>query len=173
MGVEAAVQLIDLERGRALLRPVFGQVPRGRRPSHHWEVPGPEEPDRSAAPSLPEGAADQAYVWLTAVGRRSGLERTVELWYGLRGSTLYFLAGAGPRAGWVQNSLAAPSVSIRLAAGTYRGLARAVEPGSDEDQAARRLLAAKYQGWSEGRTLSGWARTSFCLAVELIEPVTT
>lgn len=122
---------------------------------------------------LPDGAADQAYVWLTAAGRRSGLERTVELWYGLRGSTLYFLAGGGPEAGWVQNSLAASSVSVRLAAGAYRGRSRALEPGTDEDQAARRLLAAKYQGWSDGRALSGWARTAFCLAVDLLEPVTT
>lgn len=117
---------------------------------------------------LPGGAADQAYVWLTAVGRRSGLARTVELWYGLAGSTLYFLAGGGKSAGWVQNSLAAQSVSVRIAGGTYRGRARPVEPGTAENGAARRLLATKYQGWSEGRPLSGWARTSFCLALDLL-----
>ena len=97
----------------------------------------------------------------------------MELWYGLLGSTLYFLASGGASAGWVQNSLAGADVKVRLAAGTYRGLARAVAPGTDEEQAGRRLLAAKYQGWSEGRALSGWARTSFCLAVDLLEPVTT
>ena len=136
-------------------------------------MPLPEDQDTDAALSFPEGAADQAYIWLTATGRRFGLERTVELWYGLRGSTLYFLAGGGRSAGWVQNSVAASSVSVRLAAGTYRGRARAVEPGTHEDHAARRLLAAKYQGWSEGRALSGWARTAFCVAIDLFEAVTT
>jgi hypothetical protein len=31
---------------------------------------------------------------------------------------------------------------------------------------ARRLLAAKYQGWREGRSLSGWARTAVPIAIE-------
>ncbi|MEA2623611.1 MAG: hypothetical protein QOH61_2521 [Chloroflexota bacterium] len=120
----------------------------------------------SALP-IPPGAADQAYVWLTATGRRSGLERTVELWFGLVGSTLYLLAGGGRSAGWVQNSLATEEVRVRMAGATYRGGARVVEPGTDEEQAARRLLAAKYQGWSEGRPLSGWARNSLCIALDL------
>lgn len=137
--------------------------------------PGGPDPT-SRAVQLPEDAGVQPYVWLTAVGRRSGLLRTVELWYGLAGGTLYFLAGGGPAAGWVQNSLAAGSVSVRLSGVTYRGRARGAVPGTDEDRVARRLLAAKYQGWSEGRRLSGWARTSFCLAVDLdldLEGLTT
>jgi hypothetical protein len=43
--------------------------------------------------------------------------------------------------------------------------ARIVEPG-DEDDAARRLLAAKYQGWDGAKTMSSWARTALCVAVE-------
>lgn len=120
-------------------------------------------------PTIPDGAADQAFVWLTAIGRKTDLKRTVELWFGMVGATLYFLAGGGRSAGWVQNSLAATDgVRVRLAGATYRGQARAVEPGTDEDQVARRLLAAKYQGWSDGRPLSGWARNSFCIAVDLL-----
>ena len=118
---------------------------------------------------LPDGAADLAYVWLTAVGRRSGLERTVELWFALTGLTLHFLAGGGKSTGWVQNSLAADTVSVRLGGGTYRGRARAVAEGTHEEHAARRLLAAKYQGWSESQRLSGWARTSYCLAIDLVD----
>jgi deazaflavin-dependent oxidoreductase (nitroreductase family) len=117
---------------------------------------------------ISDGAADQAYVWLTTIGRRTGRRRTVELWFGLEESTLYFLAGGGKSAGWVQNGLAAADgVRVRLAGHTYRGFARAVEPGTDEDDAARRRLAAKYQGWSEGHALSAWARTSFCMALDL------
>jgi hypothetical protein len=36
-----------------------------------------------------------------------------------------------------------------------------------EDALARRLLAAKYQGWQEGRPLSAWARESLPVAVDL------
>jgi hypothetical protein len=96
--------------------------------------------------------------------------RTVELWFGLRGSTVYFLAGGGASANWVRNALAAGTVSLRLANGTYAGAARAVEAGTDEDTDARRMLAAKYQGWSEGKPLSRWARESFAVAVDLDVP---
>ncbi len=37
-----------------------------------------------------------------------------------------------------------------------------------EDALARRLLAAKYQGWSEGRSLSAWARESLPVAIDLL-----
>ncbi len=122
---------------------------------------------------LPVDAGSQPYAWLTAAGRVSGQPRTVELWFGLRGTTVYFLAGGGAAANWVRNSLAAGTVSLRLGNGTYVGSARAVEPGTDEDGVARRVLAAKYQGWTEGAPLSRWARHSFALVVELEREVPT
>jgi deazaflavin-dependent oxidoreductase (nitroreductase family) len=116
---------------------------------------------------LAPDAGLQPYAWLTAVGRVSGQPRTVELWFGLRGTTVYFLAGGGATAHWVRNSLVAGTVSLRLGSSTYAGTARAIEPGTDEDGVARRMLAGKYQGWSEGAPLSRWARQSFALAVDL------
>jgi hypothetical protein len=38
--------------------------------------------------------------------------------------------------------------------------------GEGDDALARRLLAAKYQGWEPGAPMSGWARTA--LAVEVV-----
>jgi hypothetical protein len=38
----------------------------------------------------------------------------------------------------------------------------------EEDSLARHLLAAKYQGWREGRPLSDWARTALLVALEII-----
>jgi len=97
----------------------------------------------------------------------TGRPRTVELWFGVRCTTVYFLAGGGPTGNWVRNSLAARTVSLRLGNGTYVGTARAVEPGTDEDGVARRMLAAKYQGWSGGAPMSRWACQSFAVAVDL------
>jgi hypothetical protein len=48
----------------------------------------------------------------------------------------------------------------------FGGLATDVEGGPD-DAVARRLLAAKYQGWVEGRSVSTWARESLPVAVDL------
>jgi deazaflavin-dependent oxidoreductase (nitroreductase family) len=119
-------------------------------------------------PTLPADAGGQPYAWLTTVGRISRQPRTVELWFLLEDCTLYFLSGGGERAAWVRNALAQPDVHVRLGGGTYRGRARTLEAGSDEDQRVRRSIAAKYQGWTEGRPLSHWASSSFCLAVDLL-----
>ncbi len=120
--------------------------------------------------ALPADAGQQPYVWLTTAGRRTGQPRTVELWFLLEGAAMYFLAGGGESASWVRNSVAQPEVRVRLGGGTYRGRARAPDPGSDEDQRARRGIAGKYEAWTEGRPMSRWARTSFCLAVDLVGP---
>ena len=112
-------------------------------------------------------AGDQPYAWLTTIGRRSGEPRTVELWFVLDGRTVHFLAGGGEAAQWVRNAGVEPAVRLRLGQRTYEGRARRPEPGSVEEAAARRRMAAKYQGWREGRPLSRWAREALCIAVDL------
>ena len=119
-------------------------------------------------PDLSVDRARQPYAWLTTVGRRSGEPRTVELWFGLEGETVHFLSGGGDSAHWVRNALAHREVRLRLGGTTYLGRTRVPEPDSDEEQRARQTLAAKYQGWQEGRPLSSWAARSFCLAVDLV-----
>jgi deazaflavin-dependent oxidoreductase (nitroreductase family) len=113
-------------------------------------------------------AGDQPYVWLTTIGRSSGQPRTVELWFVLEGRTIHFLAGGGAQAHWVRNAQAQPTVRVRLGQLEYVGLARTLDPATAEDAGARRRMAAKYQGWREGRPLSAWARESLCLAVDLV-----
>lgn len=125
----------------------------------------PHGADRGSV--VPDRAADASLAWLTTTGRRSGEPRTVELWFVLRGSTVYFLAGGGERAEWVRNARADPRVAVRLGDATIQGRARSPDPGSDDDLAARRAMAAKYQGWEEGRPLSRWAARATCVAVDL------
>jgi deazaflavin-dependent oxidoreductase (nitroreductase family) len=109
---------------------------------------------------------DLDFCYLTTTGRRSGLPRTIEIWFALEGDVLYMLSGGGDRSDWVKNVLADPKVRVRLGSRTRSGRARIVRD-ADEDGRARRLLAGKYQGWSEGKRLSGWARTALPVAVEL------
>ena len=85
----------------------------------------------------------------------------------LDGRTVHFLAGGGERAQWVQNAAAEPSVELRLGQRSYLGRFRRPDPGSAEDEVARRRMATKYQGWREGRPLSRWAREALCIAVDL------
>lgn len=119
--------------------------------------------------SIPADVGDLPYAWLTTIGRRSGLRRTVELWFVLDGRSVYFLAGGDERAQWVRNASVDPHVTIRLGSNEYSGLSRRPASGSEEDRTARRSMAAKYQGWHDGLPLSSWAARALCLAVDLAE----
>jgi hypothetical protein len=82
---------------------------------------------------------------------------------------MYFLSGSGDGADWVRNILAHPGVRVKVASEELNGVGRIVEDQREEAR-ARRFLAAKYQGWTEGRRLSGWASTALPVAVDLSSP---
>lgn len=109
--------------------------------------------------------ADEAFCYVTTRGRRTGRPHTIEIWFGERGGTLFMLSGGRDRSDWVRNIMANPLVEVRIGDGTRPARGRIVED-PDEDVAARRLLAAKYQGWREGRPLSTWARTALPVALD-------
>lgn len=106
------------------------------------------------------------YCYLTTTGRNSGQKRTIEIWFGREGDTIYLLSGGGDEAQSVKNLLADDRVTVRLGRNTYPGTARLVKE-KVEDAKARRLLAAKHQGWEPGKRLSGWANNSLAAAVDL------
>lgn len=108
---------------------------------------------------------DRDFAYLTTRGRRSGRPHRIEIWFGLLNGVLYMLSGGGDRSDWVRNLLVDPSVGIEVG-GVARPATARVVVDPDEDAAARRLLATKYQGWREGRALSNWARTALPVAVE-------
>jgi deazaflavin-dependent oxidoreductase (nitroreductase family) len=105
------------------------------------------------------------FCYVTTTGRRTGRPHTIEIWFGERDGTLYLLSGGGDRSDWVRNIRNESKVSVRIDGEERRGVARFVDD-PDEDVAARRLLAAKYQSWREGRPLSRWASTALVVAID-------
>jgi deazaflavin-dependent oxidoreductase (nitroreductase family) len=105
---------------------------------------------------------------LETIGRRSGRPRPIEIWFAAdpRRDRIYLLSGGRDQAQWVRNLRANPAVRVRVGDRWYDGVAGAIEAGAD-DRLARRLLAAKYQGWVDGASLSGWARGSLPVAIDL------
>lgn len=99
-------------------------------------------------------------------GRVSGRPRTIEIWFAVDGTRIYLLSGGREHAHWVRNLRADPSVRVRLGGRTLHGRARTIE-GEPAEPLARRLLAAKYQGWRDGEPLSGWAAGSLPVEIEL------
>ncbi|MGH2357828.1 MAG: nitroreductase family deazaflavin-dependent oxidoreductase, partial [Candidatus Limnocylindria bacterium] len=89
--------------------------------------------------------AGDTVCYLQTTGRRTGLPRTIEIWFATDGERIYLLSGGRDRADWVRNLRAHPGVRVRIGGTTLAGRARVIE-GEAREQLARRLLAAKYQG---------------------------
>lgn len=106
------------------------------------------------------------FCYVTTTGRRTGRPHTIEIWFGERDGSLYLLSGGGDRSDWVRNIRAEPGVSVRVGDRVRPGVARIVED-PDEEAAARRLLASKYQGWQDRQPLSRWASTALVVAIDL------
>jgi hypothetical protein len=81
---------------------------------------------------------------------------------------LYLLAGGRERSDWVRNLKANPRIIAEMEGETHAGAARVLESGTAEDQLARALLVAKYEG-TEG-DLDEWGRTSLPVMIEFPPP---
>ena len=109
----------------------------------------------------------EQYCYIETTGRVTGNWHEVEMWYAAgENGRVYALSGGRDRSDWVKNLIANPSIRVRIGDTTYPGQAWVAENTPDEP-AARRMLATKYQNWSEGRPLSNWARTSLPVAIDL------
>ena len=118
--------------------------------------------------ALSADLASHAVCVLEIIGRRSGQPRPIEIWFAAdpERDRIYLLSGGRDDAHWVQNLRANPAVEVRIGGRRFAGVASEVE-GSQDEGLARRLLAAKYQGWNGGGSLSAWARFSLPLAIDL------
>jgi deazaflavin-dependent oxidoreductase (nitroreductase family) len=112
--------------------------------------------------------ADAEYCYLTTTGRRTGNPHEIEIWFGTEQGVVYLLSGGGGNADWVRNLQADSRVLLRIGTQAWETTARVVTDAGEEAR-ARRLLAAKYQGWAEGQELSHWAATALPVALD-VEP---
>jgi len=109
----------------------------------------------------------EQFCYLTTIGRRTGKRHTIEIWFALSptGETLYMLSGGRDRSDWVKNIGRNPVVEVRIADRVLSGQARFVED-PQEEQAARRLVVAKYYGREQVRS-TGWEAESLPVAIDM------
>lgn len=110
--------------------------------------------------------ADVPFCYVITTGRRTGNPHTIEIWFAAspEGRTLYVLTYR--RSDTVRNLGRDPQVSVRVGGTTYGATARLVDPGTDEDARARRLVVDKYQ--SPGATdLESWGAGALLVAFDL------
>lgn len=118
---------------------------------------------------VPQLLADlnkQDFCYLTTKGRVSGNPHRIEIWFGVNGDSIFLLSGGGEGSDWVKNLKADPKVQVRIAKQNFTGVAHVVTD-AEGDAMARRLLAAKYYGWRQGKKLNDWARTALPIKIEL------
>ena len=79
---------------------------------------------------------------VVTIGRKSGKERTTELWFGVVGEEVVFISGT-PRCDWRANMLANQAVTVSFGEVSRSGRARLVtEP--DERRRIGDVMGAKY-----------------------------
>jgi deazaflavin-dependent oxidoreductase (nitroreductase family) len=96
-----------------------------------------------------KGAAQ--FLYLTTIGRVSGLPREIEIWFVESNGKFYILAEKLHNAHWVQNIAKNPRVSVRIGDRRFEATARALDPVRDAAiwKLAQTLEREKY-GWGDG-----------------------
>ena len=108
--------------------------------------------------------AELEYCYVTTTGRVTGTPHRIEIWFALHDETVYLLAGGGDRSDWVRNVMVSPDVVVELGDRRRTTRARVVDPGTEDDTLARRLLFDKYTARGND-DLTEWAVTALPVAI--------
>ena len=98
-----------------------------------------------------ESVADERVLYLTTIGRRTGLPREIEIWFAVWCERLYLFAETGEAANWVKNIWRNPRVSIRIGGWRVDATARVLDRHNDRklwDQVTE--IAIRKYGWGDG-----------------------
>ena len=108
--------------------------------------------------------AGEDLCYVTTTGRHSGREHTIEIWFVVRGASVYILMGGGEKADTVRNLRANRDARVRIGGRTWQGTGRVV---TDDAEAAfvRHALPAKYAAHEDG--LEAWAATALPVAIDI------
>jgi deazaflavin-dependent oxidoreductase (nitroreductase family) len=89
-----------------------------------------------------EAHAARRMLRLTTIGRRTGRERTVDVWFVLDDGGILVQAGVKGERGWYANLRANPNVKVDLGGRAFVGVAEITPP--DEQSRADALFRRKY-----------------------------
>ena len=96
-------------------------------------------------------AEEPLYLYLTTIGRKTGLPREIEIWFTGLDGRFYLIGENRERANWVQNIISNPQVSFRVGEQTFSGIGRVLDEASanKSQRRVREGFDLKY-GWSDG-----------------------
>lgn len=94
---------------------------------------------------------DKHVLYLTTVGRRTGLPREIEIWFVVWCERFYLFAETREAARWVRNIRHNPNVSVRVGEWHSNATARVLDRHTDHrvwDQVT--AMALRKYGWGDG-----------------------
>jgi deazaflavin-dependent oxidoreductase (nitroreductase family) len=95
--------------------------------------------------------AEKNVLYLTTIGRRTGLQRQIEIWFAVYSDRFYMFAETGEAAAWVKNIRKNPEVMVQIGEGQIRATARVLDRKVDQklwDEVT--AIADRKYGWSAG-----------------------
>jgi deazaflavin-dependent oxidoreductase (nitroreductase family) len=98
-----------------------------------------------------QSVANEQVLYLTTMGRRSGLPREIEIWFILCRECFYLFAETGEGAGWVKNIRRNPNVTVRIGGRRIDATARVLDRQADRElwNEVAAIAYHKY-GWGNG-----------------------
>ncbi len=110
--------------------------------------------------------ANEEFCYLTTTGRVSGNPHEIEIWFGMKGDSLYLLSGGGHKSDWVKNLAKNPNVTVRIGQHRFTATGRLVQ-SAEEESSARTLLADKYNERESDGSLSEWAQSALVVGLDI------
>jgi len=98
-----------------------------------------------------QSVADEQVLYLTTIGRATGLPREIEIWFVVCRQHFYLFAEKGEAAGWVRNIRRNPEVTVRIGERQIYATARVLDRRADlelSDKVA--AIADRKYGWGDG-----------------------
>jgi deazaflavin-dependent oxidoreductase (nitroreductase family) len=98
-----------------------------------------------------QSVAGEEFLYLTTIGRKTGLPREIEIWFIVCRERFYLFCERGEDAGWVRNIRRNPKVSVRVADRRIDATARVLDHQRDRKlwNEVQAIANRKY-GWGEG-----------------------
>jgi deazaflavin-dependent oxidoreductase (nitroreductase family) len=95
--------------------------------------------------------ADKQVLYLTTIGRRTGLPREIEIWFVVCCDRFYLFAETGEAAAWVKNIRRNPEVVVRIGEQHIVATARVLGRETDCELWDRvAAIADRKYGWGDG-----------------------
>lgn len=107
--------------------------------------------------------ADEKYIYLTTIGRRTGRLHTVELWFAVAQGKLY-LSHEGKNTDWMKNILNNNRVTFTIRGLDWEGTARIVG-GGDVFETGKYALYRKYYGDASKEVIDDWFSESTVIEI--------